>query len=173
MITTPSTAPVDMRLCELGRIHSPFKQATGTPIQPYRAAGAPGYVMLRPEFAAGLEGLAEFDRVWLIYWFHRASPARMRVVPYRDTVAHGLFATRVPARPNALGMSCVRLLNIEGNILRLAEVDILDDTPLLDIKPYVPQYDNYPVEHCGWLDRAPDHQPVADDRFERRDFKIK
>jgi tRNA (Thr-GGU) A37 N-methylase len=69
----------------------------------------------------------------------------MSVVPYRDTVEHGLFATRVPARPNALGISCVRLLNIEGCILRLAEVDILDGTPLLDIKPYVPQYDNYPV----------------------------
>jgi tRNA (Thr-GGU) A37 N-methylase len=69
----------------------------------------------------------------------------MSVVPYRDTVEHGLFATRVPSRPNALGISCVRLLNIEGCILRLAEVDILDGTPLLDIKPYVPQYDNYPV----------------------------
>jgi len=63
------------------------------------------------------------------------------------------------------------LLNIEGNILRLADVDILDDTPLLDIKPYVPQYDNYTVEHCGWLDHAPDNHPVADDRFERKDLQ--
>jgi tRNA (Thr-GGU) A37 N-methylase len=83
-------------------------------------------------------------------------------------VEHGLFATRVPARPNALGMSCVRLLNIEGCILRLAEVDILDGTPLLDIKPYVPQYDNYPVQHCGWLDTVPDKPVVADARFERK-----
>ena len=93
----------------------------------------------------------------------------MRVIPYRDTVAHGLFATRVPARPNTIGMSCVRLLNIENNILRLAELDILDDTPLLDIKPYVPQYDNYPVRRCGWLDTAPDKPVVADDRFERKE----
>ena len=161
---------MEMRLCELGRIHSPFKQATGTPIQPYRAAGAPGYITLRPEFVAGLEGLADFDRVWLIYWFHRASAAKLNVIPYRDTVGHGLFATRVPARPNALGISCVRLLNIEDNILRLADVDILDNTPLLDIKPYVPQYDNYPVEHCGWLDQVPDNHAVADDRFERKEF---
>jgi tRNA-Thr(GGU) m(6)t(6)A37 methyltransferase TsaA len=107
--------------------------------------------------------------VWLIYYFHRAAVARMSVVPYRDTVERGLFATRVPARPNAIGMSCVRLLNIEGNILRLAEVDILDDTPLLDIKPYVPQYDNYPVQRCGWLDTVPDKPVVADDRFERKE----
>jgi tRNA (Thr-GGU) A37 N-methylase len=92
----------------------------------------------------------------------------MSVVPYRDTVEHGLFATRVPARPNALGISCVRLLNIEGCILSLAEVDILDGTPLLDIKPYVPQYDNYPVQRCGWLDTVPDKPVVADARFERK-----
>ena len=82
------------------------------------------------------------------------------------------MATGGTARPNAIGMSCVRLLNIAGDILRLAEVDILDDTPLLDIKPYVPQYDNYPVQHCGWLDTVPDKPVVADDRFERKDFSI-
>ena len=166
------TSPLEIRLTEIGRIHSPFKQATGTPIQPYRAGSAPGYVILRPEFADGLKDLDGFDRGWLIYWFHRASAAKMSVIPYRDVVERGLFATRVPARPNAIGMSCVRLLNIEGNILRLAEVDILDDTPLLDIKPYVPQYDNYPVRRCGWLDTVPDKPVVADDRFERKEFPI-
>jgi len=165
-----SSSATEIRLSEIGRIHSPFKQAAGTPIQPCRAAGAPGYVRLRPEFLAGLDGLAGFDRIWLIYWFHRASAAKMSVVPYRDTVAHGLFATRAPARPNPLGLSCVRLLNLEGHILRLSDVDILDDTPLLDIKPYVPQYDNYPVQRCGWLDTSPDPGVVADDRFERRDL---
>ena len=165
------TTSLEIRLIEIGRIHSPFKQATGTPIQPCRAGISPGYVTLRPEFVDGLEGLAGFDRIWLIYWFHRASAAKMNVIPYRDTVAHGLFATRVPARPNTIGLSCVRLLNIEGNILRLGEVDILDDTPLLDIKPYVPQYDNYPVTRCGWLDTVPDKPVVADDRFERKEVQ--
>ncbi len=113
------TPPLEIRLTEIGRVHSPFKQATGTPIQPYRAGSAPGYITLRPEFVDGLADLDGFDRVWLIYWFHRASAAKMSVIPYRDTVAHGLFATRVPARPNTIGMSCVRLLNIEGCILRL------------------------------------------------------
>lgn len=165
----PKTAALsEIRLTEIGRVHSPFKQAMGTPIQPCRAGHSPGYVVLRPEFVEGLEGLDGFDRVWLIYWFHRASAAKMSVIPYRDTVPHGLFATRVPARPNTIGMSCVRLLNIEAHILRLAEVDILDDTPLLDIKPYVPHYDNYPVTRCGWLDSVPDVPVVADDRFERK-----
>jgi len=165
-----SIAPPEIRLTEIGCIHSPFVQAAGTPIQPYRAGNAPGYATVRPEYVDGLEDLAGFDRIWLIYWFHRAVPARMKVVPYRDTVGRGLFATRVPARPNRIGMSCVRLLNIEAGILRLAEVDILDGTPLLDIKPYVPQYDNYPVNRCGWLDTVPDRPVVADDRFERKDF---
>jgi tRNA-Thr(GGU) m(6)t(6)A37 methyltransferase TsaA len=170
LMNTPiNHSSLEIRLTEIGRVHSAFLQATGTPIQPYRAGNAPGCVTLRPEFVEGLAGLAGFDRIWLIYWFHRASAARMSVIPYRDTVAHGLFATRVPARPNPIGMSCVRLLNIEGCILRLSEVDILDDTPLLDIKPYVPQYDNYPVQRCGWLDTVPDKPVVADDRFERKD----
>ena len=164
---------MQIRMTEIGRVHSPFKQATGTPIQPYRAGSAPGYITLRPEFTDGLEDLEGFDRVWLIYWFHRASAARMSVIPYRDTLSHGLFATRVPARPNTIGLSCVRLLNIEGNILRLAEVDILDNTPLLDIKPYVPLYDNYPVQRCGWLDTVPDSPVVADDRFERKEFQTR
>ena len=110
--------------------------------------------------------------MWLIYFFHRAAAAKLSVIPYRDKVEHGLFATRAPARPNAIGMSCVRLLNVEGNILRIAGVDILDGTPLLDLKPYVPAYDNYPVERCGWLDAVPDKPVVADDRFERKDFSV-
>lgn len=165
-----NTSPLEIRLMEIGRIHSQFKQATGTPIQPCRAGDSTGSGVVREEFAAGLADLAGFDRVWLIYFFHRAAAAKMRVVPYRDTVERGLFATRVPARPNPIGLSCVRLLNIEGNILRLAEVDILDDTPLLDIKPYVPHYDNYPVTRCGWLDTVPDKPIVADDRFERQEI---
>jgi tRNA-Thr(GGU) m(6)t(6)A37 methyltransferase TsaA len=167
----PNQPPLAIHLTPIGVVHSPFKQATGTPIQPCRAGNSPGYVTLNPEFVAGLADLAGFERVWLIYYFHRAAAAKMRVVPYRDTVEHGLFATRVPARPNPVGLSCVRLLDIVGHILRLAEVDILDNTPLLDIKPYVPHYDNYPVQRCGWLDTVPDKPVVADDRFERPDAR--
>ncbi len=158
-----------MDLCEIGRIHTPFLGAPGTPIQPCRAAGTEGYIKLKPAYVPGLKDLAGFDRVWLIFWCHRASDAKMLVVPYRDTVERGLFATRAPARPNPLGLSCVRLLGIESDVLRIGEVDILDQTPLLDIKPYVPQYDNYPVRNCGWVDTVPDRKVIADDRFERKD----
>jgi len=157
-----------MNLVEIGRIHSPFKQATGTPIQPSRAGGTEGFIQLAPQFAAALKDLEGFDRVWLIYWFNRAAAAKLTVIPYRDVVERGLFATRAPARPNPIGLSNVRLLGIEGTVLRIADVDILDDTPLLDIKPYVPAYDNFPVQRLGWVDTVPDRPVVADDRFEKK-----
>jgi tRNA (adenine37-N6)-methyltransferase len=155
-----------MELIEIGRIRTPFRQASGTPIQPVRATGVEGFIELAPAFVAGLQDLAGFDRIWLVFWCHRAAPAQLSVVPYRDTIPHGIFATRAPARPNPIGLSCVRLLGIEGARLRIAEVDILDDTPLLDIKPYVPHYDNYAVQRCGWIDSVPDRPVVADARFE-------
>jgi len=152
----------------IGVIRSAFTQATGTPIQPCRAAGSAGRVELLAPYVAGLQDLDGFDRIWLLYHFDRAAAARLQVIPYRDVVEHGIFATRVPARPNALGMSCVRLVQIAGAVLHLDEVDILDGTPLLDIKPYVPEYDNYPIRRCGWIDRVPDVPVVADARFEKR-----
>jgi len=162
-----------MQLIEIGRIHSFFKQATGTPIQPSRSRGAEGYAEIAPQFAAALKDLEGFDRVWLIYWFDRASAAKLRVIPYRDVAERGLFATRAPARINPIGLSNVRLLRIEGTLLRLADVDILDDTPLLDIKPYVPQYDSYSVQRCGWVDSVPDLPVLADDRFEKKPANAK
>ncbi len=158
-----------MQLISIGTIRTAHRQATGTPIQPYRSRGSFGRVEIFAPYIEGLRDLAGFDRIWLVYWFHRASPAQMRVVPYRDTVEHGIFATRVPARPNPIGISSVRLLAVEGNLLQIAEVDILDGTPLLDIKPNVPQYDTYPIARCGWLDGVPDSPVVADARFERAD----
>jgi len=155
-----------MELVEIGRIHTPFPQATGTPVQPSRAGPVEGWIEMNPDYVEGLKDLAGFDRIWLLFWCHRAAPARLTVVPYRDTQERGLFATRAPARPNPIGLSCVRLLKIEGPILRIGEVDILDGTPLLDIKPYVPQYDNYSVQRCGWVDHVPDRPIVADGRFE-------
>ncbi len=91
----------------------------------------------------------------------------MRVIPYSDTAEHGVFATRAPARPNPIGMSSVRLIAIEGNVVRVAEVDILDGTPLLDIKPNIPLYDTYPIVRCGWFDSVADGPVAADARFER------
>jgi tRNA-Thr(GGU) m(6)t(6)A37 methyltransferase TsaA len=158
-----------MKLTPIGRIRSAFTHATGTPIQPYRAAGSVGSVEIFHPFVAGLRDLEGFDRIWLLYWFHRAADVKMNVIPYSDTVEHGIFATRAPARPNPIGMSSVRLLAVEGNVLRISEVDILDGTPLLDIKPNVPLYDTYPIARCGWFDGVPGGPVIADARFERSD----
>jgi tRNA (adenine37-N6)-methyltransferase len=153
-----------LELTPIGLIHSPHHQAEGTPIQPRWAAGVEGSVEMFPEFAPGLRDLAGFDRVWLIYWFDRARAAQLEVVPYLDTKTHGIFATRAPSRPNPIGLSCVRLLAVEGSLLRVADLDVLDGTPLLDIKPYVPDCDVFPVERIGWFARARGTR-IADGRF--------
>ncbi len=149
----------------IGIIRTPFTQPAGTPIQSAFAAGAPGTVELFPEFADGLQDLGGFDRVWLLYCLDRAPAGRLRVIPFRDTVEHGVFATRSPCRPNPLGLSCVRLLAVEGRMLRIADVDMLDGTPLLDIKPYVPRFDAFPASRAGWFDTSGVQTTHADNRF--------
>jgi tRNA (adenine37-N6)-methyltransferase len=153
-----------LELTPIGLIHSPYRQAEGTPIQPRWAAGIEGTVEVFPEFAPGLRDLDGFERIWLLYWFDRAREAQLEVVPYLDTQTHGIFATRAPSRPNSIGHSCVRLMAVEGARLRVAELDVLDGTPLLDIKPYVPDCDVFPVERIGWYARARGSR-TADNRF--------
>jgi tRNA-Thr(GGU) m(6)t(6)A37 methyltransferase TsaA len=152
----------------IGIIHSPFEKSEGTPIQSSMAEGALGYVELLSEFAEGLKDLEGFDRIWLIYWFDRARESKLTVTPYLDKDSHGVFSTRAPSRPNPIGISVVKLLKIEKNILRIADVDILDNTPLLDIKPYVPKFDHFDVKKCGWLDKSDNDNKSADDRFEKK-----
>jgi len=152
----------------IGVVRTPFTRATGTPIQSSAANGAEGTVEIFPEFQTGLKDLEQFERLWLIYQFDRASEPQLMVRPYLDHCEHGIFATRSPARPNKIGMSAVRLLGVEGNRLCVADVDMLDGTPLLDIKPYIPAFDHFPVTKVGWYqDRSP-AGVVADDRFEQK-----
>jgi len=153
-----------MQVKPIGVIHSPFRDAAGTPIQPSLASGAQGHVELFPEFEDGLKDLDGFERIWLLYWFDRASKAKLKVIPYKDDTQRGLFATRAPCRPNPIGLSCVKLLGVEGCKLTVADVDILDGTPLLDIKPYSPKFDHFEVTKSGWLDKAAERS-TADDRF--------
>lgn len=150
----------------IGSIRTPFAEARGTPIQPSCAGVSEGTVIVDPQFSAALDDLEGFERIWLVYWMDRADPYRARVVPYRDTREHGVLATRSPCRPNAIGMSAVELLGRDGNVLRVGKVDVLDDTPLLDIKPYVPEFDAHPSSRAGWFEAAgcPERQ-VADARF--------
>ncbi len=152
----------------IGLIHTPFKQRQGMPIQPSRGRGVRGTVEVAPEFADGLADLDGFSHVVLIYHFHRSQGFDLRVTPFLDTVKRGLFATRAPRRPNAIGLSVVRLLGIEGNRIEVQDLDILDGTPLLDIKPYVPEFDHR-TEVCeGWLERVKNRDVDSDDRFSDR-----
>lgn len=151
----------------IGIIHTPFRQLEGMPIQPAGAVGVKGTVKVFEEFRAGLKDLDGFSHIILIYVFHRSQGFELEVVPFLDTQPHGLFATRAPRRPNPIGLSTVQLDRIENGHLLVQNVDILDGTPLLDIKPYVPEFDSHTEIRTGWLEQA--RKTVAnrksDDRF--------
>jgi len=155
----------EIRIVTIGVVESPFREAAGTPIQPSRAEGARGRIRIDPRFRAGLKDLAGFERIWLIYGLHKAPPPSLLVTPFLDREQRGLFATRSPARPTAIGMSAVRLLAVEDCTLEVADLDVIDGTPLLDIKPYVPEFDSHPSSRAGWFDRRVCESRLADDRF--------
>ena len=149
----------------IGVIHSPFTEPKGSPIQPVSANSAAGMVELFPEFAAGLRDLVGFSHILLIYHFHRSRPHALSVVPFLDTQPRGLFATRAPNRPNPIGISLVRLERVDGCRLHVANIDVLDGTPLLDVKPHVPDFDCAPGARTGWMEAAAAGRTVADNRF--------
>jgi len=153
----------------IGIIHTPFTHTTGMPIQPCGAIGIRGSVEVFPEYGDGLKDLAGFSHIILLYHFHQAPTFRLHVVPFLDSEERGLFATRAPVRPNPLGLSVVRLRAVRSNVLDVENVDILDGTPLLDIKPYVPDCDHWKVESTGWLasKRRRLRTTRSDARFER------
>jgi tRNA-Thr(GGU) m(6)t(6)A37 methyltransferase TsaA len=138
----------------IGVIHSEHAEARKTPIQPVYAKGCKGRIELFPEYADGLRDLEGFSHLYLIYQFHRAEPVKLIVKPFLQDVEHGVFATRSPRRPNAIGLSVVRLERRDGNVLYVDGVDILDGTPLLDIKPYTAKFDRFDTERNGWQDEV-------------------
>lgn len=139
----------------IGVIRSPFQEKEQTPIQPSRSQ-AKGRVEVYPEYAAGLEDIEGFSHIILLYVFHQSAGFALRVKPFLDDRQHGLFATRYPKRPNPIGISVVRLARREGNILEIEGVDVLDGTPLLDIKPYVSEFDIRAPTRSGWLEKKGD-----------------
>jgi tRNA-Thr(GGU) m(6)t(6)A37 methyltransferase TsaA len=151
----------------IGIVHSPFEDIGGVPIQPTGASGIQGTVEVFPEFAAGLKDLEGFSHVILLYHFHRVQESQLSVVPFMDSLPRGVFATRAPKRPNPIGLSIVRLLRVEQNILQVENVDVINGTPLLDIKPYVPEFDQHPADRVGWLEQARGRvqSKRSDDRF--------
>lgn len=144
--------------CSIGVIRTPHRQPSKTPIQPVFAKGIPGTVELNPRYQPALKDLEGFSHIYLLYYFDRSTEMKLEVVPFLDSEKRGLFATRAPHRPNKIGMSLVRLLRIQNNLLHVEDVDMLDGTPLLDIKPYIQRYDSRPGAHSGWQETIPDEK---------------
>jgi len=151
----------------IGMIETPFKDREGMPIQAAGAEGVRGRIIMQPEYSQGLQDLAGFSHVILLYHFHLTRETRLVVTPFLDTVPRGVFATRSPNHPNPIGLSTVRLLQVQDTVLEIEDVDMVDGTPLLDIKPYVPAFDHRQPERLGWLEKAGAtvHQTRADRRF--------
>jgi len=151
----------------IGVIHTPFTKPEGMPIQPAGGAEIKGTVEVFQEYRAGLKDLDGFSHIILMYHFHHSRGFRLHVVPFMDSQPRGVFATRAPKRPNPIGLSIVRLNRIEDCVLHIENVDIIDGTPLLDIKPYVPEFDTQVDVRTGWLEhvRKTVSQRDSDDRF--------
>lgn len=143
---------MEYRMRPIGMIHSPFQDKDQTPIQASRSQ-ALGQVHVFPEFVDGLEGLEGFSHIYLLYVFHASEAYNLRVQPFLDDQTHGLFATRHPCRPNPIGLSVVQLLGRKENLLEIQGVDVLDGTPLLDIKPYLVDFDVRQGVRQGWYEK--------------------
>ncbi|MFB1486513.1 MULTISPECIES: tRNA (N6-threonylcarbamoyladenosine(37)-N6)-methyltransferase TrmO [unclassified Thiocapsa] len=152
----------------IGTIHSPFAEPTDMPIQPTGALGVSGTIEVLDAFREGLKDLDGFSHLILLYHFHHSRGFNLQPVPFLDREPRGLFATRAPKRPNAIGLSVVQLDKIEGGLLSITNVDILDGTPLLDIKPYVPAFDTPKDVRTGWFEKAASavSSHRSDDRFQ-------
>jgi tRNA-Thr(GGU) m(6)t(6)A37 methyltransferase TsaA len=150
----------------IGLIRSPFYDVQGMPVQSVAALGVKGTVELDPELSPGLKDLEGFSHIILIYYFHLNKGYSLHVIPFLDPNLKGVFATRVPRRPNGIGLSVVRLTGIKGNTLEIEDVDILDQTPLLDIKPFVPKFDHRDVQSTGWF--AEGAKKASEIRADRR-----
>jgi tRNA (adenine37-N6)-methyltransferase len=135
----------------IGVLHTPFQDLDDMPIQSTGEASAPGTAEIFAEYADGLQDLDGFSHLILLYHLHQIRRTSLRVIPFLDSEPRGIFATRAPSRPNPIGLSVVRLRSVEGRMLNLANVDILDGTPLLDVKPYVPAFDRPARARAGWL----------------------
>jgi len=152
----------------IGTIYTPHTDIKNMPIQPIAAEGIKGYIKIDPAYVAGLKDLDGFSHITLLYHFHKIKGYELEVIPFMDTESHGIFATKSPKRPNAIGTSTVKLIGIEGDTIHIEQVDMLDGTPLIDIKPFYPRYDNRFDVKIGWLEKNKD-MPLeklrSDERF--------
>ncbi len=158
-----------IQFTSIGTIHTPFKKTEGMPIQSSGALGIQGTVILKQSFVEGLSDLDKFSHIYLIYCFHQSKGFDLQVIPFLDDKPHGVFATRAPRRPNPIGISIVKLISIRDNILVIENVDMLDGTPLLDIKPYIGQFDIHTIEKNGWINSRTGYpnEIRSDKRFDK------
>jgi tRNA-Thr(GGU) m(6)t(6)A37 methyltransferase TsaA len=159
----------EIKYTPVGVVHSPFKDVKGMPIQTVGAKGVGGTLEIEPQYQDGLKDLEGFSHIILIYHFHRSKGYSLEVKPFMDDDVRGVFATRAPQRPNPIGISVVKLVKVQGRMIFIEDVDIVDGTPLLDIKPFVPEFDVREVERTGWLSKKAGkaHRVRADERFRR------
>jgi tRNA-Thr(GGU) m(6)t(6)A37 methyltransferase TsaA len=161
---------VEINLKQIGTIHSPFCCLENMPVQPKGARKTIATIEIKKEFTKGLKDLDGFNFVYLIYYFHKVKKHQLRVLPFNEKTGkkRGVFSTRTPMHPNSLGLSVVELVSVEGNIVTIRGVDILDSTPLIDIKPYIENFDKVDlVPTSGWMKASMDEvsKKKSDDRF--------
>lgn len=150
----------------IGLIHSPFTELEEMPIQPSGSLGVKGFFEIHPEFSHALQDLDGFSHLYAIYYFHKVQNWQAKVIPFLDTQERGLFATRAPKRPNPIGISLLEIICIKENRIDVNNIDILDGTPLLDIKPYIPQFEPAENIRIGWLNGKV--QNVSNKRSDKR-----
>lgn len=151
---------------QIGIIRTPFSKLADMPIQPKGAADSEGHIIVEERFTEGLNDLEGFSHIYLLYKFHRAQRMELTVIPFMDDHPRGVFATRSPLRPNHIGLSIVELIGRDGNELRVRGVDILDNTPILDIKPYIERFDRVEKSRSGWMTAS--DEEVRDKRSDKR-----
>lgn len=156
-----------MRVEPIGIIHTPFIHLDKMPIQPKGAAEAIGTLLLKKEYVPGLNDLDTFSHIYILYHFHRASRTELNVIPFMDTQERGVFATRSPLRPSHIGISITQIVSIKDNIVTVKGIDVLSGTPLLDIKPFIPQFDSIKDVKTGWMNKEESEiiQANSDNRF--------
>jgi tRNA-Thr(GGU) m(6)t(6)A37 methyltransferase TsaA len=158
----------------IGIAHTPFRIPEGTPIQAVAAKDIQGKIEIFPEYAKGLKDLEGFSHIIVLFHLHFAKFKSLHIVPFLDTESHGVFATRSPARPNPIGFSVVELEKVENNMLFVKNIDILDGSPILDIKPYIPQFDVFETTRNGWFEAnlLQMHSQKDDGRFAKPDCPL-
>ncbi len=158
---------MEIKLEPIGTIHSPYTKLHDMPIQPSAARGVKGQVEVYEKYIPALSDLEGFSHIYLLYHFHLAKSHQLKVIPFLDDQERGLFATRAPKRPNPIGLSVVKLIRVKGHILHVENIDVIDGTPLLDIKPYVHEMEAVKDLRIGWLEKHASkiRSQLSDKRF--------